>query len=81
MQAANDPGTFDRPLHFDADTAAGPGTQEAVLRAAGAVCLAVDEVLEPSTAETNAFCLVRPPGHHAESDRAMGVSHALLMTC
>src|SRR6266581_1202749 len=47
-----------------------PGSGEAALRAAGAVCAAVDAVV--SGAARNAFCAVRPPGHHAEPDRAMG---------
>jgi acetoin utilization deacetylase AcuC-like enzyme len=56
--------------HLDADTAMCPATAEAALRAAGAVCAAVDSVM---TGEArNAFCAVRPPGHHAERDRAMG---------
>ncbi|GMF13508.1 unnamed protein product [Phytophthora lilii] len=40
--------------------------------AAGAACLAVDRVMEESAEITNAFCAVRPPGHHAERCRAMG---------
>ncbi len=43
---------------------------EAALRAAGAVCAAVDAVV--GGAARNAFCAVRPPGHHAERARAMG---------
>jgi len=47
-----------------------PKSGEAALRAAGAVCAAVDAV---ATGEArNAFCAVRPPGHHAEPGRAMG---------
>ena len=54
----------------DADTILSPGSGEAALRAAGAVCAAVDAVL---TGEAkNAFCAVRPPGHHAEPETAMG---------
>jgi acetoin utilization deacetylase AcuC-like enzyme len=55
---------------IDPDTAMSPGSAEAALRAAGAVCLAVDEVAAGNV--RNAFCAVRPPGHHAERDRAMG---------
>ena len=47
----------------DADTILSPGTGEAALHAAGAVCQAVDDVLDGKT--TRAFCAVRPPGHHA----------------
>ncbi len=55
---------------LDADTAMNPFTLNAALRAAGAVVLATDLVLTGKI--DNAFCAVRPPGHHAESDRAMG---------
>ena len=55
---------------FDADTRASPGSDEAALRAVGAVCAAVDAVMAGEA--QNAFCAVRPPGHHAEPDRAMG---------
>lgn len=57
-------------VHIDPDTAMGPGTGQAMLRAAGAVIAGVDAVV---TGEVqNAFCAVRPPGHHAEPSRAMG---------
>ena len=55
---------------LDADTVVSPGSREAALRAAGGVCAAVDAVL--SGEARNAFCAVRPPGHHAETARAMG---------
>jgi len=55
---------------IDADTALSPGSGEAALRAAGAVCAAVDAVAAGQG--KNAFCAVRPPGHHAEPNRAMG---------
>lgn len=55
---------------IDADTALCPQSGEAALRAAGAVCAAVDSVM--TGASRNAFCAVRPPGHHAERTRAMG---------
>ena len=57
-------------LRIDADTIASPGTREAALRAAGAVCAAVDAVMAGEAA--NAFCAVRPPGHHAEAREPMG---------
>lgn len=57
-------------VSFDADTRASPGSGEAALRAAGAVCAAVDAVMAGEA--QNAFCAVRPPGHHAEPARAMG---------
>jgi len=55
---------------IDGDTAMSPGSGEAALRAAGAVTAAVDAVV--SGQARNAFCAVRPPGHHAEPGRAMG---------
>ncbi|HEX4113778.1 MAG TPA: histone deacetylase family protein [Stellaceae bacterium] len=55
---------------LDPDTIISPGSGEAALRAAGAVRAAVDAVMSGACA--NAFCAVRPPGHHAEPRRAMG---------
>lgn len=55
---------------IDGDTIVSPGSGEAALRAAGAVIAAVDAVFGGSA--TNAFCAVRPPGHHAEPEQAMG---------
>lgn len=56
---------------MDPDTPTSPGSWKAALLAAGAGCNAVDFVFdEPGDAA--AFCAVRPPGHHAEPDRAMG---------
>ena len=54
----------------DPDTVVSPGSGEAALRAAGAVIDAVDEVASGNAG--NAFCAVRPPGHHAEAGRGMG---------
>ncbi len=56
--------------HLDPDTAMCPHTLSAALRAAGAAVAATDKVIS-GEAEA-AFCSVRPPGHHAERDRAMG---------
>ena len=55
---------------LDPDTSAGPGTWAAVNRAAGAAVAATDAVLDGAV--QNAFCAVRPPGHHATRDQAMG---------
>lgn len=57
-------------VHLDPDTAMSPGTWEAALRAAGAAVLATD--LVASGEVESAFCSVRPPGHHATRNRAMG---------
>jgi acetoin utilization deacetylase AcuC-like enzyme len=55
---------------LDEDTVMSHGSIEAALRAAGAATAAVDAVL--GGAVQRAFCAVRPPGHHATRDRAMG---------
>lgn len=55
---------------IDGDTPMSPGSGAAALYAAGAVVRAVDMVMQGTV--RNAFCAVRPPGHHAESNRAMG---------
>ena len=55
---------------IDADTILSPASGGAALRAAGAVVAAVDAVVAREA--ENAFCAVRPPGHHAEPERAMG---------
>jgi acetoin utilization deacetylase AcuC-like enzyme len=57
-------------VRLDEDTYMSPGSAEAALRAAGAVVAAVDAVLDASA--SRAFCAVRPPGHHATADQAMG---------
>jgi acetoin utilization deacetylase AcuC-like enzyme len=56
--------------YIDADTVMSPGTLEAALRGVGAGTAAVDAVFRGEA--DNAFCALRPPGHHAESRRAMG---------
>jgi len=58
------------PTPLDPDTVVSPGSWEAALRAAGAVIQAIDQVTQGAVAA--AFCAVRPPGHHALADRAMG---------
>src|SRR5713101_2756688 len=55
---------------IDADTILSPESGEAALHAAGAVVAAVDAVVAGEA--DNAFCAVRPPGHHAEPAQAMG---------
>lgn len=57
-------------VHLDPDTAMNPHTWRAVQRSAGAGVMAVDLVL--SGKAENAFCAIRPPGHHAERENAMG---------
>ncbi len=57
-------------VRIDADTSMSPGSFEAATRAVGAAVRAVDEVVAKKAA--NAFCAVRPPGHHAETARPMG---------
>ena len=56
--------------YLDADTTVSVFSLEAALRGAGAACRAVDAIMEG--AASNAFVPVRPPGHHATPDRAMG---------
>jgi acetoin utilization deacetylase AcuC-like enzyme len=57
-------------VRFDPDTAMGPRSYAAAVRAAGAVVDAVEKVLDGAV--DRAFCSVRPPGHHAAPGRAMG---------
>lgn len=57
-------------VRLDADTLVSPRSREAVLRAAGAAVAAVDAVMAGKA--RRAFSAMRPPGHHAESDKAMG---------
>ena len=58
------------PIRLDPDTVLSSGSWEAALRAVGAGLEAVDQVM--AGRYKNAFCQVRPCGHHAEHDRAMG---------
>jgi acetoin utilization deacetylase AcuC-like enzyme len=57
-------------IHIDGDTSMSPGTWEAVMRGVGGAVAATDAVMEGT--HRNAFVGVRPPGHHAEINRAMG---------
>ena len=65
-EAAPETGT----VHLDPDTAMNPHSLDAALRGAGAAVLAVDMVMQKKI--QNAFCSVRPPGHHACKARPMG---------
>ncbi len=67
---AADPGPGGAAVEIDGDTVMSPGTLEAALRAAGSGVLAAE--LTSTGRATRVFCAVRPPGHHAERDRAMG---------
>ena len=57
-------------VQLEADTYLCPQSFEIAARAAAAACLAVDKVMTASV--RNAFCAIRPPGHHAEPDHSMG---------
>ena len=57
-------------VQIDPDTSLNVHTWQAALRAAGAAIAATDSVIAGEMA--NAFCAVRPPGHHAERAKAMG---------
>ncbi len=57
-------------VRIDADTVMSADSGEASLRAAGAMVAAIEAVMAGDA--SNAFCAVRPPGHHAEASRSMG---------
>lgn len=62
----------EEPVRLDPDTALSSTSWEPALRAVGAGLLAVDRVFDPASGVKNAFAQVRPCGHHAERERAMG---------
>jgi acetoin utilization deacetylase AcuC-like enzyme len=66
------PAEGQEPVRLDPDTVFSARSWEPALRAVGAGLAAVDAVLEEESGITNAFCQVRPCGHHAEKERAMG---------
>ena len=66
------PGPDQGLIQLDPDTVMSPGSWEAALRAVGAGLRAVDAVMARENGIRNAFCQVRPCGHHAERGRAMG---------
>jgi len=55
---------------IDPDTFLSNGSINAALRASGGLCFAIEQILSDKT--LRAFCVVRPPGHHAEPEQAMG---------
>jgi acetoin utilization deacetylase AcuC-like enzyme len=55
---------------LDGDTILSPGSKEATADAVGSIIIAIDGVMKKEF--RNAFCAVRPPGHHAEREKAMG---------
>ena len=55
---------------LDGDTVISPGSKKAVYDAAGSVIRAINGIEKGEF--KNAFCAVRPPGHHAEKNKAMG---------
>ena len=57
-------------VFLDGDTIVSPGSKQATLDAVGSIITAIDGV--QSKEFQNAFCAVRPPGHHAEKNKAMG---------
>ena len=56
--------------YLDGDTIISPGSKMATMDAVGSIITAIDGVQNKEF--KNAFCAVRPPGHHAEKDKAMG---------
>ena len=57
-------------IEIDPDTYLNHGSIDATLRGSGGLCFAIDQILDKNA--LRAFCVVRPPGHHSEPERAMG---------
>ena len=66
------PDEGEEPVRLDPDTVLSAGSWEPALRAVGAGLLGVDRVMDPASGIRKVFCQVRPCGHHAERERAMG---------
>ncbi len=62
----------DGPTWLDGDTIASPESYEVARGAAGAALVAADAVTGPDRSADSLFAIIRPPGHHATADRAMG---------
>ena len=59
-------------IFLDGDTVVSPGSKDATKDAVGSIIAAIEGVQNKEF--KNAFCAVRPPGHHAEKNKAMGLS-------
>jgi acetoin utilization deacetylase AcuC-like enzyme len=66
------PNPGEEPVRLDPDTALSATSWEPALRAVGAGLMAIDRVFDTSSGIANVFAQVRPCGHHAERERAMG---------
>jgi len=64
------PESRENQVALDPDTFLSTGSIDATLRASGAICFAIDQIVAGNA--KNAFCATRPPGHHAEAGLAMG---------
>lgn len=65
-----DAGSIDQRVELDWDTFLSAGSIDASLRGSGAACFALDQIQAGKA--KNAFCVIRPPGHHAGQSTAMG---------
>ena len=66
------PGPGEEPARLDPDTVLSATSWEPALRAVGAGLMAIDRVFDPKSGIKNVFAQIRPCGHHAERERAMG---------